>query len=323
MISLKDVLSREQRKFKLPKGTERTGSRTDGAHPGGTESSFSISTKSCKPNAEDPSSLTSSTVEKTLTPPELPGQALGVMRNGFRRLTTLFREDSRMSFHTDPYGLAAEQFRLLHRTLNQEFATGAVLMITSPGMGDGKTFTALNLCACLADAGDSTLLVEADLRRPTVCSILGCAIKPPGIEDVLAGTEHPCNAVHFIEDLSFHAAMVARIPHDPARLIHRGVVKQFLAWAREHFHWVVLDAAPVLPAADVSELLTITDGALLVVRAQSTPRELCKRAIEMLGKRFYGAIFNEVTMDASPYYRYLTKHYQGTNTHQAAADRKP
>jgi capsular exopolysaccharide synthesis family protein len=214
-------------------------------------------------------------------------------------------------FHTDPYGLTAEQFRLLRRTLSQESATGAVLMITSPGVGDGKTLTSLNLCTCLADSGEPTLLVEADVRRPTVGRVLGCAIEPPGIEDALAGNVEPSKAIHLIEGLSFHAAMVAQIPSDPSRLVNGAMVRQFLAWAREHFRWVVLDAAPVLPAADVSELLNITDGAILVIRAQSTPRELSKRAIEVLGKRLYGVIFNEVTIDASPYYRYLSKYNRG------------
>ena len=279
----------------------------------GIETSFSIWAKGPAPNAKEPSSPTLSAAKETLTPPDLPCKVPPVTgepstRNGFRRLCVRFREDSRMSFHTDPYGLPAEQLRLLRRILNQEFGTGAVLMITSPGIGDGKTLTSLNLCACLAESGDPTLLVEADVRRPAVRRILGSAVEPPGIEDVLEGTEHPCKAVHFIEGLSFHVVMVARIPHDPARLINRGMVKPFLDWAREHFHWVVLDATPVLPAADVFELVNLTDGALLVVRAQHTPRELSKRAIELLEKSLYGVIFNGVTTDSSPYYRYLTKY---------------
>jgi Mrp family chromosome partitioning ATPase len=262
---------------------------------------------------------TLSAVEEIRTPPELPCEVrtsktdeppARFTRNGFRHLHVRLGEDSRLPFHTDPPGLAAEQFRLLRRILSQGFGAGGILLITSPDVADGKTLTSLNLCTCLADSGDSTLLVEVDVRRPAVRRTLGCAVEPPGIEDVLEGTTQPYKAVYFIEELSFHAAMVARIPDDPARsarLINRGAVKQFLAWAREHFHWVVLDAAPALPGADVSELVTLTDGALLIVRAQRTPRELSKRAIELLGKNLCGVIFNGVTTDSSPYYRYLTK----------------
>ena len=180
-------------------------------------------------------------------------------------------------------------------------------MITSPGVGDGKTLTSLNLCACLADSGDATLLVEADVRRPTVRNLLGCAMVPPGIEDAFAGKVEPGQVIHLMKELSLHAAMVAKIPDDPSRLVNGSGVKQFLVWAREHFRWVVLDAPPVLPAADVAELLPFADAVLLVVRARRSPRELSKQAFEMLGKRLHGVILNEATVDSNPYYGYMSQ----------------
>jgi Mrp family chromosome partitioning ATPase len=239
-----------------------------------------------------------------------------VSPNGFRHLTLPLREESRLVFHTDPNGLAAEQFRLLRRTLNQEFGGGGVLMTTSPGVGDGKTLLSLNLSTCLADSGDSTLFVEADLRRPTARKLLGGTVEPPGIEDALAGDVEPGQAVHWIKELSLHTALVAKIPRDPFHVFNGTGVQRFLAWAREHFRWVVLDTAPVLPAADVAELLPFVDAVLLVVRAQSTPRELSKRAFEMLGKRLHGVIFNEATIDSNPYYGYLDQSYLASGTKQ-------
>lgn len=271
---------------------------------------------------EAPSSATLSTAEDisqelphqlttsdTFEPPDLVQSP-----NGFRHLTLPLREESRLAFHTHPHGLAAEQFRLLRRTLNEEFATGGVLMITSPGVGDGKTLTSLNLCTCLADSGDPTLLAEVDVRWPTARKILGCAIQPPGIEDALAGKVEPGEAIHWIKELSLYAAMVAKVPNHPSHLVNGVGLQQFLAWARAHFRWVVLDSAPVLPAADVAELLPFADAVLLVIRAQRSPRELSKRAIEMLGKRLHGVIFNEATIDSNPYYRYLSHYYQGSGT---------
>jgi len=234
--------------------------------------------------------------------------------NGFRHLTLPLQEESRLIFHTDPHGLAAEQFRLLRRTLSQEFARGAVVMITSPGVGDGKTLISLNLSACLADSGDPTLFVEADIRRSTARKLLGCAVEPPGFEDALSGKAEPGQTVHLIEGLSLHAAIVAKIPRDPSHLLNGAGVKRFLEWARERFRWVVLDTAPVLPAADVAELLPFAGAVLLVIRAQTTPRELSKRAFEMLGKSIHGVIFNEATVDSNPYYGYLDQQYLGSNS---------
>ena len=234
----------------------------------------------------------------------------GVNSAGFRLLTVAFREESRLVFHTDPLGIAAEQFRLLRRSLVQTFPRGATLMITSPGAGDGKTLTALNLCACLTDGGDSTLLVEVDLRRPSVHRALGCTVEPPGVEDALRGKETPEKTIHFIGDLGFHAAMVARIPKDPSHLLSGRGTKDLLAWARPRFRWIVFDTAPVMPNADVAELLPAVDAALLVIRVQATPKELARRAFDVLGKRLHGVVLNEANVSSTPYYRYLSDYYQ-------------
>ena len=237
--------------------------------------------------------------------------------NGFRHLTFPASEESRLVFQIDPHGLAAEQFRLLRRTLKQEFPSGAVLLITSPGEGDGKTLTSLNLSACLASSSEAALLVEADFRRPTLEKIWGGAIQPPGIEDAWTGKTEPHKTVHVIDKLSLHAAVVTRIPENPSHLVNAPGARQFIQWARENFHWVVIDSPPVLPAADVSELLPLADAALLVVRAQSTPKELSRRAFEMLGTRLHGVIFNAATVDSNPYYGYLGPRHQGGEAKKA------
>lgn len=229
--------------------------------------------------------------------------------NGYRHLNLLANEESRLVFQIEPNGLAAEQFRLLRRNLAREFETGAVLLITSPAMGDGKSLTSVNLASCLAESGQPTLLIEADIRRPSIRPIFGSAIEPPGVEDVLALNVEPRRVVHGIKELNLYAAIVTRIPYNPAQLIGGPGVKRFLAWARENFLWIVLDAPPTLPAADVSELLRFADAAVLVVRAQSTPRELAKQSVEILGKHLRGVIFNEVTVDSNPHYRYLNNYY--------------
>jgi capsular exopolysaccharide synthesis family protein len=317
------LLQAEKKQSKSDEGTGINNSATEASVSSGIEAVPTASTKVSNTNGQNRSSFTRLTVEETAIKGEPRSQvsAYNVARpsalsagNGFRQLKVPFREDSRLVFHTDPHGLAAEQFRVLRRTLNQTFGTTAVVMITSPGMGDGKTFTCVNLCACLADAGDRTLLVETDIRRPTVQKILGCQVEPPGIEDVLAGKMDPGRAIHFIQELSLHVAIVAKQPNDPSRLLNGTGLKQFLAWARGHFRWVVLDSAPIVPVADVAELLPSVDAALLVIRAQNTPRELLKQAIGMLGNHPYGVIFNDATIDSNPYYQYLNNYHQRSNT---------
>jgi protein-tyrosine kinase len=242
--------------------------------------------------------------------PIITDPAATIFPNGFRRLKLAYRESSRLVFQTDPDGLAAEQFRFLRRTLEQKFPKGGVVLITSPAPKDGKTLTAVNLSACLADSGRSTLLVEADIRQPSIHRLLGVKAEEPGIEDALAGSVEPGQTVRFVEQLSLCVAMVSEPPADPFRVVSGKGVQEFLDWARRHFHWVVIDSPPVLPAADVTQLVSKADAVLLVVRAQSTPRDLATRAFELLGNHLSGIILNEATIESNPYYRYLSDYRQ-------------
>ena len=244
--------------------------------------------------------------------PEMPASEPDTSPSGFRRLKLPYKEESRLLFQTDPDGLAAEQFRFMRRTLEQKFPKGAVLLITSPATKYGKTLTALNLASCLADNGRSTLLLEADIRQPGLHKILRVPDPSPGIEAVLAGTADPSQVVWFVETLSLCVAMVVEPPADPFRLVCGPGFQHFLAWAREGFEWVVIDSPPVLPAADVTQLATMADAVLLVVRAQSTPRELATRSFELLGSHLSGIILIEATNETNPYYRYLAEYRQKT-----------
>ena len=243
--------------------------------------------------------------------PALGPSATPAIRENYRHVTIPMTKGSRLIFRTDMHGLAAEQFRMLRRKLTQDFPNGGVLMVTSPSVGDGKTLTTINLCSSLAELGEPTLLVEADVRRPTVGKVLSCTPEAPGMEDVLTGKARPNEAIYEVDDLRFHAAMVANVPRDPSKLINAVGFGNFLSWARQRFRWIVLDASPVLPAADVGDLVSIVDGVLVVIRAEGTPKELSKRTFEILGKHVCGVIFNGATVSSNPYYRYLSGYYQG------------
>jgi Mrp family chromosome partitioning ATPase len=300
-------------KFGLKKATSPAIYLHDGATSPAESHSLAPSKSEGAPELpEDPPTPSSRSLGQAFMAEPLEPSRAATSVNGFRHVRCLKTEESRLVFQTDPKGMAAEQFRLLRRTVMEEFDGGAVLLITSPAKGDGKTLTAFNLCTCLGNAGDPTLLVEADFRQPKVRELVGCGIDAPALEDALAGGVEPAQAVRWIGELNFHAAMVAKTPDHPSLLTNGVGVKRFLTWARSHFFWVVLDAAPVLPVADVPELLEFANAALLVIRAQITPRELSKRAIEILGKSLRGVIFNDVTAVSNPHFRHLSDYTNGT-----------
>lgn len=224
------------------------------------------------------------------------------LTNEFRHLKLTCGDNSRLVFRTDPHGLAAEQFRFLRRTLEQKFPKGAIVLVTSPAPRDGKTLTALNLAGCLADSGRSTILLEGDVRQPSLRRLLGSESAAPGIEDALAGSVNPPAAIHFVDELSLHVAMVATPPADPSHLVSGSGAKKLAAWAQKRFHWVVIDSPPVLPAADAAQMAALADATLLVVRAQSTPRDLVLRACEVLCDHLSGVVLNEAAVESNPYY---------------------
>ena len=223
--------------------------------------------------------------------------------NGHRVVNT------RLVFHSDPSGLAVEQYRLVRNRLRTRFGNGGVVMITSPAPGDGKTLNSLNLACCLDEGGGGAILAEMDLRRPAIASTLGCTIDPPGIESALAKDVKPEAALHRLSGCGVYISAVSQAPVEPTKLLAGEVVTDFLQWARKEFRWVVLDCPPVFPASDIAELAPFADALLMVIRARTTPRALAQKAIERLGDRLHGVIFNEATVCHDSYYRYLSGYY--------------
>ena len=230
-----------------------------------------------------------------------------VSTNGFRKLELKLDPSSRVVFHSDPRGVAIEQYRLLRHSLAEHFPQGGILLVTSPTKGDGKTVNAVNLAWCLAESSP-TLLAEFDLRQPNVANVLG--YRPsPGIESALQGESLPESVVGAVNGIPLHVAAVARAQRDPVRMLKGSATKHFLDWARGKFRWVVLDAPPVIPAADVAEVSPLTDAVLMVVRVRCTPRELVQKSMGIVGQRLRGVIVNEATRSSDSYYRYLSGYH--------------
>lgn len=232
----------------------------------------------------------------------------GATRNNYRPLLMKLNPESALVFPTHPNGLAAEQFRQFRRNLTEQFPEGGTLLVTSAAQAEGKTLSATNLAWCLAEGGAPTLLFEADLRRPAVARLLGCSVQA-GVESALRGEVEPKAVVTAAENFPLHLAAVAKPVRDPGQLIKGIGTRRFLDWARAHFRWVVVDAPPVLPAADALELCSLTDAALLVARVRVTPRALLEKSFKLLGSRLRGIILNEATLCWDSYHRHLAPYY--------------
>ena len=161
-------------------------------------------------------------------------------------------------------------------------AEGAeVVVVTSALGGEGKTTTTLDLARSVAETGERVLLVEADLRRPSLAPALHLA-PGPGLSEVLAGQADVGSAVRpgGVDGLSVLPA--GTVPPNPAELLGSARMADTVAVLRGGYDQILLDAAPLLPVTDAAVCAGVADGVLLVVRWGRTSRDEVTEAVAML-----------------------------------------
>jgi capsular exopolysaccharide synthesis family protein len=181
------------------------------------------------------------------------------------------------------------------------------LLITSALDGEGKSSLAAGLATVFGLAGASTVLVEADLRRPSLSRYLGLA-PLPGLSDVLLGVVSLSDALQrrVTGETQISVLTAGTLPPRPAELLGSERFAALVAELHDEFDFVLLDAPPLLPVADATILAPMTDGVLLVVREGKTPKSAANRALGLLKSANVGRIgvvLSMVRMDAASGYR--------------------
>jgi capsular exopolysaccharide synthesis family protein len=183
------------------------------------------------------------------------------------------------------------------------------ILITSATGGEGKTTLAAQLAGRCANAGLMTLLIDADLRRPSLGDLLEVP-EGPGLVDVLSGDAAPEVAMVVIGNAGgFHLLPAGTLGQDPSRLLHGERLGKLIAQFRETFDMVIIDAPPVLAVPDALLLGRWTDGAVLAVRHDTSRFPLVERAnrrLSSVGVSVLGAVVNGCRTMESSYgsYRY-------------------
>ena len=219
---------------------------------------------------------------------------------------------------TDGFSAAAlEQYRKLAAVLHhaQEVRGIKLVMTASALPGEGKSLTAINLALTLSDSyRRRVLLIDADLRRPTVQRIFGL---PPidGLSDALKLSEDRAMAVTPVSD-RLSVLPAGRPDPDPLSGLTSDRMRRLLTQAAGLFDWVVIDTPPVGLLPDASLLASYVDGVLLVVRAGKAPFQLVKRTVDSIThERILGVVMNAVDYahdrNAGGYYSYYGYGYYG------------
>jgi len=217
--------------------------------------------------------------------------------------------------HSMPKSQMSEAFRALRTSLllSQADHPPQVILMTSALPREGKTTAAVNLAVTLAQLGDKTLLVDADLRKPGINRALSLVDgKHAGLSSYLAGVSsldlitvpHPA-----ISNLA--AIPTGPIPPNPADLLSSRRLRELIVDLRSRYKFVVIDSPPIMAATDAVILSVLVDGVLLVVRSGETPKEAFTRTRDLLAGvkcRMLGVVLNAVD-STSPDYYYSYRYY--------------
>ena len=191
------------------------------------------------------------------------------------------------------------------------------ILITSATGGEGKTTLAAQLAGRCANAGLMTLLIDADLRRPSLGDLLEVP-EGPGFVDVLTGDATPEAAMVVIGNAGgFHLLPAGTLGQDPSRLFHGERLGKVIAQFRETFDIVIIDAPPVLAVPDALLLGRWTDGAILAVRHDTSRFPLVERAnkrMASVGVPVLGAVVNGCPSPDSAYGSYRYTPYAAAET---------
>jgi polysaccharide biosynthesis transport protein len=225
-----------------------------------------------------------------------------------------------------PKSQMAESYRSLRTSLLLTSVGGPpkVILVTSALPEEGKTTTSLNLAIVLAQKGARVLLVDADLRRPSIHKTLGMGPKP-GLSNVLTANMDLETAIVRSAILpSLFLLPAGTPPPNPAELLASGNMKTVLAQLREQYDHVVIDTPPTLSVTDAVVISTAADQVVLVIRSGQTTKQALRRARDLLlsvNARVCGLLMNAVDLNSPDYYyyyeyrgKYGNKYYQDEET---------
>ena len=212
------------------------------------------------------------------------------------RLVSGAHLDARLITASSTDATVAEQYRALRtRILNADHMSPVnVVMITSPGRGEGKTLTAGNLGLAMAQEWQRRIcIVDADLRHPQMDRIFGLP-DGPGLCDVLTGRATLEEALVTLEEHQVTILPAGNVPAHPAELLGTSAMRKTMDMLRAQFDRVVLDAAPAAPLADVSILAPLVDRVLIVVRSGVTTKPSIHDAVSSIEpSKLLGFVLNE------------------------------
>jgi capsular exopolysaccharide synthesis family protein len=207
-----------------------------------------------------------------------------------------------------PASAVADRYRSLRYSIEalRSEAGLPVVAVTSPDTGDGKTVTVLNLAGAFAQAeGARVLVVDADLRKPSVSHYLGLDSRLNGLSRALRNPGYELEAIaHRLDPFNLWIVPAGTPDPAPCELLNSPTLAALIGEARRSFDCVLIDTPPAL-LPDCRLIGRWVDGFMLVVTAHKTSRKLLGHALDELGSaRLFGVVFNGDETPTARYYGY-------------------
>jgi len=247
------------------------------------------------------------------------GSKSGIEAAAKRLTVASSREAVELVTQSRPQSQMAESYRGLRTSLLLTSLGGPpkVILITSALPQEGKTTTSINTAIVLAQKGTRVLLIDADLRRPSIHKTLGMGPKT-GLSNVLTGNAMLQQAVVRSSILPTLFVLTAGTPPpNPAELLASSNMKDILAELREQYDHIIVDTPPTLSVTDAVVMSTRADAVVLVIRSGQTTKQALRRARDLLmqvNARVSGVLLNAVDLTSPDYYYYYE--YQGKYGHR-------
>ncbi|MDZ5710904.1 CpsD/CapB family tyrosine-protein kinase [Jeotgalibacillus haloalkalitolerans] len=209
---------------------------------------------------------------------------------------------------SDPRAVISEQFRTIRTNIKFSAIDQTIksIVITSSEAEEGKSTVAANLAVVFAQEGKKTLLIDADLRKPTVQYTFNL-MNTTGLTSVLSHQVSFGQAVHKTHLSELDVLTSGPIPPNPSELLSSRAMENLMKEVKEEYDMVIFDSPPVIIVTDAQLLANQCDGSILVVRSNHTDKEKVMKAKELLNSantRILGAVLNDKKVINNNYYQY-------------------
>jgi capsular exopolysaccharide synthesis family protein len=208
----------------------------------------------------------------------------------------------------------AEAYRVLRTNIlfaGRKSETQTTFSVVSGGAGEGKTTTMFNLAVVFAQMGDRILIVDSDLRRPSMHRYLKVS-NNIGLTNYLLGQITIDEVIQTTEIPSLHFIPSGKLPSSSMGILSSAKMKEFVVDMKSRYDYVFLDAPPIMGVSDASVLASMVDMCVLVVQYRKYPQMMTQRAKEMVvkvGGDLVGVVLNNINISQDSYYYYYSGYY--------------